>query len=260
MNAALMAAGARSIIALFHRRAGWGLGPGELDRDASDGVTATIDRLVDPEAHGVPPSLDPWDGIDLAPQRPGRNASQAERNKARQTERAQSEAAINAWLDHLAVTPRPLEDWMAWFWHGHFVSGLDKVKSPYLMVQQLRTFRSLAWAPFPELVRAATIDPAMLLYLDGNTSTGTQPNENFGRELLELFTLGIGNYTEDEVRAGAKALTGWTIDRASGRSRFAAARHDASSQRLLGISGVHDIDTVVGAVTAHPACAPFIAG
>jgi len=252
--------GDRQSIALLARRAGWGLAPGELDAQVAAGVSDTIDRLVDPDSHGLPPAPDPWDGLDLTPQRPGPNATQAEKQQARQIERQQSEAAIGAWLDHLATTPRPLEDWMAWFWHGHFVSGLDKVKVPALMVQQLRTFRKLALAPFPELVRAATTDPAMLVYLDGATSTGTTPNENYGRELLELFTLGIGNYSEDDVKAGAKALTGWTIDRATGESRFVAARHDASPQHYLGVDGVHDLDTVIAAVVAHRACAPFVAG
>ena len=100
----------------------------------------------------------------------------------------------------------------------------------------------------------------MLLYLDGGTSTGAQPNENYGRELLELFTLGIGNYGEDDVKAGAKALTGWMIDRRTGAATFAATRHDDNPQRYLGVDGVHDVDTVVAAVTANEACAPFIAG
>jgi uncharacterized protein (DUF1800 family) len=250
----------RTAIALLHRRAGWGLAPGELDARVRDGAQATITRLVDPDASGIAASPDPWDGIDLTPQRPGPNASQAEKQQARQVERQQSETAINAWLDHLTVTERPLEEWMAWFWHGHFVSGLDKVKEPLLMVQQLRTYRSLAFAPFPQLVRAATIDPAMLVYLDGATSTGSTPNENYGRELLELFTLGIGHYSEDDVQAGAKALTGWTIERATGQSIFVKGRHDDNPQHYLGVDGVHDVDTVVAAVTAHDACAPYIAG
>jgi uncharacterized protein (DUF1800 family) len=128
------------------------------------------------------------------------------------------------------------------------------------MGQQLRTYRSMAFAPFPELVRAATIDPAMLVYLDGAASTGTQPNENFGRELLELFTLGIGNYDENDVQAGAKALTGWTVNRRTGESAFVASRHDDSPQRYLGTDGVHDLDTVVATVTGHKACASFVAG
>ncbi|MEY2447583.1 MAG: hypothetical protein QOH79_1059 [Acidimicrobiaceae bacterium] len=243
-----MASSADATIALLHRRAGWGLAPGELDARVADGVAATIDRLVDPDSHGVPPSADPWAGIDLTPPPAG------------QVDREQSETAIGAWIDHLTSTARPLEDWMAWFWHGHFVSALDKVKSPFLMVQQLRTYRSMAFAPFPELVRAATIDPAMLVYLDGAASTGTQPNENFGRELLELFTLGIGNYDENDVQAGAKALTGWTVNRRTGESAFVASRHDDSPQRYLGTDGVHDLDTVVATVTGHKACASFVAG
>ena len=234
-------------VALVARRVGWG-------------ATVAVDELIDPDAHGLPPAPDPWDGLDLTPQRPGPNASPAEKQQARQTERKQSEAAINAWLDHLTTTPRPLEDWMAWFWHGHFVSGLDKVKAPLLMVQQLRLFRSLALAPLPELLKAVTVDPAMLLYLDGSSSTGANPNENYGRELLELFTLGVGNYTEDDVKAGARALTGWTVDRASGASRYAPRHHDDRPQRYLGVDGVHDVDSVVAAVTQHAACAPFVAG
>jgi uncharacterized protein (DUF1800 family) len=255
------AAGDRETIALLHRRAGWGLAPGELDAAVAAGVDATIDRLVEPDANGVPVAPDPWTGVDLTRvPPPGPNATQAERQQARQTERAQTEAAINAWLDHLSTTPRPLEDWMAWFWHGHFVSGLDKVKSPYLMVQQLRLFRSLAFAPLPVIARAAAIDPAMLLYLDGATSTGTEPNENFSRELLELFTIGVGNYTEDDVKAGARALTGWTIDRQNATSRFAPKRHDDAAQQYLGRDGVHDLDSVIAAATGHASCAPFVAG
>jgi uncharacterized protein (DUF1800 family) len=250
----------RKTLALLHRRAGWGLAPGELDAAAGVGVTATIDRLVEPDENGVPRSPDPRTGIDLTPTRPGSASTDAGRRQARQAQRDQAEAAIGAWLDHLVSTPRPLEDWMAWFWHGHIVSGLDKVKVPLLMVQQLRTYRSLALAPFPELVRAATVDPAMLLYLDGGSSTGSQPNENYGRELLELFTLGVGNYGETDVTAGAKALTGWTVDRRSGQSMFVSARHDNSPQHYLGVDGVHDVDSVVAAVTAHRACAPYVAG
>ncbi|HEY2813492.1 MAG TPA: DUF1800 domain-containing protein [Acidimicrobiales bacterium] len=251
----------RQVIAFLHRRAGWGLAPGELDARTNDGVSATIDRLVDPDAHGVDPAPDPWQGVDLTLPDPGTlgpNASVDQRQAARQQLRQQGLLAIEAWLDQLATTPRPLVDWMTWFWHGHFVSGLDKVKLPYLLVQQLRTFRSLALAPFPQLVKAATVDPAMLVYLDGDTSTGAQPNENYGRELLELFSLGIGNYSEDDVQAGARALTGWAVQRQAGTARFVAKRHDDAPQTYLGTNGVHDVDSVVAAVTGHPACATFI--
>ncbi|HEY1281762.1 MAG TPA: DUF1800 family protein, partial [Acidimicrobiales bacterium] len=102
--------------------------------------------------------------------------------------------------------------------------------------------------------------PAMLLYLDGTTSTGAAPNENYGREVLELFTLGRGNYTEADVHAGAVALTGWHVDRADpSKSVFAPRRHDDSPQTYLGRPDVHDVDSVVAAITAQPACASFIA-
>jgi uncharacterized protein (DUF1800 family) len=250
----------REAVAWLHRRAGWGLAPGELDARAADGVAATIDRLVDPDGHGVPTSPDPWADVDLTLPAVGPHTSQADRAQLRARAREQTEQSIEAWLDHLVATPRPLMEWMAWFWHGHFVSGIDKVNFPSLMVQQLRTYRSLALAPFPKLVRAATVDAAMLLYLDGATSTGDSPNENYGRELLELFTLGIGNYTENDVQAGARALTGWTVRRRDGRSQFERGRHTDEQQTYLGVSGVHDVDTVVAAVTGHPQCAQFIAG
>ena len=128
------------------------------------------------------------------------------------------------------------------------------------MVQQLRTFRSLALAPFPDAGARGDVDAAMLVYLDGATSTGKSPNENYGRELLELFTLGLGNYTETDVQSGARALTGWTVRRQDGRSLFVRNRHDDTPQTYLGVKGVNDVDSVVDAVTDHPQCALFVAG
>ncbi len=131
----------RQTIAWLHRRAGWGLGPGELDARVADGVQATIDRLVDPDHHGVPKAPDPWAKADLEVPNVRESDSSAAHKQARDHLRREGESAIEAWLDQLIATPRPLVDWMAWFWHGHFVSGLDKVRLPLLMVQQLRTYR-----------------------------------------------------------------------------------------------------------------------
>jgi uncharacterized protein (DUF1800 family) len=260
-QAVLVADANRETIAWLLRRAGWGPAPGELDTRARDGVVTTIDRLVDPAGHGGARAPDPWANVDLTLPPLGRRSSQAARARVRERAREQAAEVIDAWLDHLVGATDPLVEWMAWFWHGHFVSGIDKVNDPALMVQQLRTYRSLALAPFPQLVRAATVDPAMLVYLDGATSTGTNPNENYGRELLELFTLGIGNFTENDVQAGAKALTGWTVSRRNnGKSQFVPGRHDDAPQSYLGVNGVHDVDSVVDAVTNHPQCPQFIAG
>jgi uncharacterized protein (DUF1800 family) len=250
----------RATIAWLHRRAGFGLAPGELDARAADGVAATIDRLVDPDQHGVPAAPDPWQDVTLSAPQHRQGLSPADKKALRQQLRAEGVAAIGAWLDHLATTPRPLEDWMAWFWHGHLVSGLDKVEVPALLVRQLRTYRQLGLGSFPDLLKAATVDAAMLVYLDGRESTGTSPNENYGRELMELFSLGVGHYTEDDVKAAARALTGFRLRLGDAQPALVASRHDDTRHRLLGVDGVHDVDTVIAAVTGNSACAPFVAG
>jgi uncharacterized protein (DUF1800 family) len=250
----------RATIAWLHRRAGFGLAPGELDTRVAEGVAATIDRLVDPDAHGVPAAADPWQDVMLSPPEYRQDLSLADRKALREKLRLEGFAAIGAWLDHMAATPRPLEDWMAWFWHGRLVSGLDKVKSPALLVRQLRTYRQLGLGSFPALLKAATVDAAMLVYLDGRESTGSNPNENYGRELMELFSLGVGHYTEDDVQAAARALTGFRLRLGDGQPALVASRHDDSPHRLLGVDGVHDVDTVIAAVSGNAACAPFVAG
>lgn len=244
-------AATRSAIAWLHRRAGFGLAPGALDAAVAAGLPATLDKLVDPGAHGVASNPDPWAGVALA--KPTRvtdsNVAQAQ---------TQAQKAIDAWSHHLAVTPRPLEDWMAWYWHGCLVSGLDKVVYPVYVVEQLRAYRSLGLGRFADLLKASTIEPAMLWYLDGAASTGASPNENHGREILELFSLGIGNYTEADVRAASRVLTGWTVRLGRVDATFDARRHDASPQALLGRSGVSNLDGLIDAITNHPACAPFV--
>ena len=171
----------------------------------------------------------------------------------------QQRALIDGWLMAMAATPRPFEEWMRWFWHGHFVSTLRAVGAPALMRNQLRTWAQYGLGDFRSLLRAATVDTAMLVYLDGDTNEVGAVNENYGREVLELFSLGIGHYSEADVRAGATALTGYVRDFTTGLTRFEPARHDDTPQTYLGRHGVHDVDTVVDAIVNHPACGPFIA-
>jgi uncharacterized protein (DUF1800 family) len=166
--------------------------------------------------------------------------------------------AIQAWLDALVASTQPLVDRMAWLWHGHFVSGIDKVRVGRLMADQIRLFRSQGLGPFPTLLRAVTIDPAMLVYLDLRTSTGSAPNENYAREVLELFALGAAHFTEADVKAGARALTGWTL--VGGDAQFVSRRHDNTPVRYLETDGVHDLDTVVAAIVARPELAELVAG
>ena len=237
----------REKVAWLHRRLGFGVMPGLLDEHESLGAAAVLDLLVDPDGHAQPVAPDPWAGVDLA-------GADAEPEALRTARRA----AITAWVTAMVTTPRPTHEWLRWFWHGHLVSSLDVVKYPSALVRQLRLYADLGWGDTPTLVRAMSVDAAMLRYLDGVSNTRDAVNENFGRELLELFTLGVGAFDEVDVRAGATALTGWTIDRTTFEVRFAERAHDDTPQRYLGVDGVHDLDTVVAAIAVQPAHARFL--
>jgi uncharacterized protein (DUF1800 family) len=143
--------------------------------------------------------------------------------------------------------------------HGWLVSSLDKVPTPEAMVEQIQLFEQSGSVDFADLLGDLTINRAMLVYLDGRTSTAQAPNENYGRELLELFGLGEGNYTEADVQAAAIALTGWTIDRRDHSAKFVRRRHDDTSQTLLGATGVNDVGSVIDAVINDPAHPGFVA-
>jgi uncharacterized protein (DUF1800 family) len=236
----------RTKLAWLARRIGFGLAPGQLDALERAGVDATLASWIDAPAGS---GQDPWAGLSLPP---GPLKGKKIGSAARDT--------IGAWLKAMATTDQPFEEWMRWFWHGHFVSTVRVVHSPALLVDQLRLFGALGLGDFRSLLRAITTDPAMLIYLDGRTNKAGQINENYGREVLELFSLGVGNYTEHDVRAGSTALTGWVAPYAAGRSYFRPERHDDTPQQYLGHTDVHDVDTVVDTIVSHPACAPFIAG
>jgi uncharacterized protein (DUF1800 family) len=140
-----------------------------------------------------------------------------------------------AWLDSMRTAPFPLVDKLALFWHGHLTSGIDKVGSAPLMWQQLQLFRTKGLGRFRDLVQDAALDPAMLRYLDNAKNVVGAANENFARELMELFTLGVHQYTQDDVVAMAKAWTGHGLD-ANGAYRFTPNRHDNTTKTLFGIA------------------------
>jgi uncharacterized protein (DUF1800 family) len=222
------------------RRAGFGPTAAELDAAEARGAAAELDRLLAPPDGG----LGEWDDAQL-PRDPFDGAARRH--------------AIVRWFEIMATSTHPLHDRMAWLWHGHFVSSLDKVRVARTMVDQVRLLRAGGLGRFPDLVRAVTTDPAMLVYLDGRTSTAAAPNENHARELLELFTLGVGEYDEADVQAGAAALTGWRLEPGDLTARFVPGRHDDTPRRFLGVDGVHDVDSVVAAIAQHPALPTFVA-
>jgi uncharacterized protein (DUF1800 family) len=167
------------------------------------------------------------------------------------------------WVDHMLASPTPFAERMTLFWHGHFTSDFDKVgtKQPYLYWQNL-TWRRMALTDLGSILMRVTTDPAMMVYLDLATSTGRNPNENYSRELLELFTMGAGRFTEADVRAAARALAGWRLPTAADNSRagvFDPLRaYTGGPLTFLGKTGRLDTRAVIDGILAHPATAAFI--
>jgi uncharacterized protein (DUF1800 family) len=162
------------------------------------------------------------------------------------------------WVDEMLASPSPLVERMTLFWHNHFTSAVRKVRYAPALFRQNALFRREAIGNFATLLRQIARDPAMLVYLDGMKSIAQQPNENFARELLELFTLGEGHYTEADVKAAARAFTGWTIDLETGSFVDRPEHHDTGEKSFLGKTGNLSGDDVLTVLLAHPRTAETI--
>ena len=161
------------------------------------------------------------------------------------------------WLYRLIHTQQPAIEKLVVFWHGHFATSASKILSPSLMLRQNETLRRGAMGPFEQLVLEISRDPAMLLYLDNATNRRNRPNENYARELLELFCLGLGNYNEQDIRELARAFTGWEL---RGESfQFNRFQHDPTEKTLFGKGGLYSGEQAVAAVVANPEASRFIA-
>ena len=162
------------------------------------------------------------------------------------------------WADRMVATPRPLQEKLALFWHGHFASSEDKVRDYRKMLGQVKLFQKHAAGNFKTLLAQVTRDPAMLVFLDAGQNVKGRPNENFGRELMELFTMGVGNYTESDIREAARAFTGWRDDDLG--FHIEADKHDSGEKALLGAKGKLGGDDVLEIILAQPTTARHIAG
>jgi uncharacterized protein (DUF1800 family) len=161
------------------------------------------------------------------------------------------------WANRMLATPRPLEEKLTLFWHGHFATGENKVRDYRMMRQQNRMLRANASGRLPDLLIGILKDPAMLVYLDNGENVKSHPNENFGRELLELFSMGVGNYTEHDVREAARAFTGWTNDVLA--YKFDAAQHDFGEKTFLGQKGPFNGDDIIRIILEQPVTGEFVA-
>ncbi len=163
------------------------------------------------------------------------------------------------WLQRMATTPAPLLEKMTLFWHGHFATSAEKVKDGYWLWRQNDTQRRGALGNFVSLTKAISRDPAMMIYLDLQQSRKEKPNENWARELMELFTLGIGNYSEQDIKESARAFTGYRIDMTTQQFRYAPFQFDAGPKTFLGQTGPLTGDNIIDIITKQPACSKFIA-
>jgi uncharacterized protein (DUF1800 family) len=243
-----MARPEKHVIAHLLRRAGFGGNAALVDEYAALGFEGAVDRLVNFER------VDDGDTERVLQQM--RAASPASTND-KHPEYGNPALEIALWLVRMLLTNRPLQEKMTFFWHGHFTSAIQDVKFASLMRKQMDLYRANALsADFKAFTKAVARDPAMLLYLDNNTNRKGKPNENWARELMELFTLGIGNYTEQDVKEAARAFTGWTLTgRAQGGDPqfvFRPAQHDADSKTFLGVTGNLNGDDVVDIIFTQP--------
>jgi uncharacterized protein (DUF1800 family) len=220
----------RAAIAHLLRRATFGPAPGQVEALNAGGVAAALDQVLAaaPPPLPPPPNLEGWDPPSW-------------------------------WMLRMADPAVGLAEKMTWFWHSHLCTSVDKVGSWAMMWNQHMLLRNNALGNFRTLLQQITIDPAMLIYLDGDPSVVTAPNENYSREVMELFALGPGNYTETDVRNGAKALAGWDVNWETGVATFFPQYALTTTVPFLD-QNVKRYDEVVDAVCDHAACAPFIAG
>jgi len=183
----------------------------------------------------------------------------ADERMAYQRKRVQEGFELRGWwLREMLDTPSPLSERMTLFWHNHFATSQQKVRSPQLMYRQNVLLRREALGNFGALLHQIGKDPAMLVWLDNAGNRRQAPNENFAREVMELFTLGEGHYGESDVKEAARAFTGWSLDREAGTYVFRPAFHDFGEKTVLGRTGRLDGDDVIDILLARPETARFV--
>lgn len=263
MFVATTSAAARSDLAHLLRRAGFGATPAELDAAVRAGYEATVESLLsglsgpDPTGEGVA-----LPDLTIPPVTVAKATDAAAHQQAvRARQQVENKQYLNLqrwWLNRMIATSTPLREKMTLLWHGHFATAFQKVHLAKLMYDQNQLFRTVGAGSFEALTQAVAKDPAMMIWLDTETDAAQHPNENFARELMELFTLGIGNYTESDVQNGARAFTGWSLTPETYQFVERPRRHDDGVKTFLGHSGNFDGADIVHIVTHDPAGTRFV--
>ena len=244
-------------------RTAFGATPAEIHALESLDYAVAIDRLLGKVHPAATPGPN-WVNESPAFVRQQQQAAVAKKGvdgKELQVKRPVQEQARelrNWWIEEMLATDQPLVERMTLFWHNHFTSSLLKVRYAPSLYWQNALFRREAFGNFATLLREVARDPAMLIYLDGVRSVASQPNENFARELLELFTLGEGHYSEADIKAAARAFTGWGINRETGHFQNYGQLHDDGEKTFLGQTGRFVGEDIIAILLRHPRTAETV--
>ncbi len=244
-------------------RAGFGGSPTEIQKLADHDHDAAVASLLDYEKIPDPTPNPDWakpDPTRIERFRAAKDATPEEKKKLQQEEQRMQQQRmleLRGWWG-----PRPFQEKMVLFWHGHFATSIEKVRntpnSSYLMWRQNELFRRLATGNWLEMLMDVGKDPAMLVWLDQAQSRKEHPNENFAREVMELFALGEGHYTEKDITEGARALTGWSLDRVNQQYIYRPLQHDTGDKKFLSRTGNLNGDDVITQIIAQPQAARFL--
>ena len=230
----------RKAVGHLYRRAGFGATASELDAGVKDGHAKALDRVLAGEAEAE----------DFT------RTSEFMASERSMPTGAPQQRLSAWWLDRMLKTHHPLREKLTLFWHDHFATSNAKVQNARFMLGQYRLLQTHALGSFAELLTQMGTDPAMLVWLDTNTSTKAAPNENYAREVMELFSLGVGNYTETDIRQAAKAFTGYEIK--DGKGTFNRRQHDSGTKSVFDKSGTYTGEDIARLCLDHPACPRFI--
>jgi uncharacterized protein (DUF1800 family) len=265
----------------LYNRAGFGGTPQEIDKLVRLGPGKAVDYFLDYEKIPDATTNPSWAKTDSSrverflaykkiqddlraadvTSEKRRELEEKRREMTRQEQREQQLRLLELrgwWLERMAKGPRPLQEKLTLFWHGHFATSATKVREAYYMWRQNETFRTMGSGNWLQLLYAVAKDPAMLIWLDQAQSRKQHPNENFAREVMELFTLGEGNYTEKDVTEAARAMTGWTLNRANQKYDYRESQHDNDEKTIFGKTANFNGLDVLKMIVDHPQSARFI--
>jgi uncharacterized protein (DUF1800 family) len=242
------------------RRSGFGTTGAAVDAALASGdINAYVDALLsDPfdDDAGVRATPIPEFSAVITP----KDAPDTTREKLNRRHSKQAKELATWWIRRMVAVDYPVREKLTFVWHNHFATSASPVRSAQLMARQNQALRDHCLGGFRDLSMAMLTDGAMLKWLNGNSNTAKSPNENLAREFLELFALGHGNgYSEDDVRDGARALSGWVVGK-DGSVEFSAKRHDSKPKTVLGVTGDLDAESFCDIVLDQPNSSRFVAG